>query len=136
VLLGRGDGSLGGPAAFPAGEGPASVAVDDFNADSQPDLPVANERSNDVSVLLNNTATCAGRPATIVGGPTPDRIVGTRGSDVIVGGPGSDRILGRGGNDRLFGDSGADRARRGPRPGPRARRARGRRRPRRPRAAG
>jgi hypothetical protein len=32
-----------------------SVAVDDFNGDGLPDLAVANDFSNNVSVLMNNT---------------------------------------------------------------------------------
>ena len=52
VLLGRGDGSFGGPTNFPAGQAPSSVAIGDFNNDSRPDLAVANHDSNNVSVLL------------------------------------------------------------------------------------
>src|SRR6516225_6697697 len=42
------------PLAFPAGSGPVSVAVGDFNGDGTPDLAVANIGSNTVSVLLGN----------------------------------------------------------------------------------
>ena len=55
VLLGGPDGTFTGPTNFPAGDRPASVAVGDFNADRAPDLAVANNLSNDVSVLLNNS---------------------------------------------------------------------------------
>ena len=44
--------SFTGPTNFPAGDEPFSVAVDDFNADGDPDLAVANFESGDVSVLL------------------------------------------------------------------------------------
>ena len=40
---------------FAAGVTPYSVAVGDFNGDGVKDLAVANYRSNDVSVLINNT---------------------------------------------------------------------------------
>ena len=40
------------PTNFPAGDAPSSVAVGDFNADTDPDLVVANAGSDDVSVLL------------------------------------------------------------------------------------
>jgi hypothetical protein len=40
---------------FPVGSGPVSVAVGDFNRDGLPDLAVANQDSNNVSVLINNT---------------------------------------------------------------------------------
>src|SRR5919107_402073 len=46
--------SFSGPTNFAAGPGPPSVAVGDFNGDSDPGLAVANFNSNNVSVLLNN----------------------------------------------------------------------------------
>src|SRR5262245_55779522 len=45
-------GSFASPVLYPAGTGPNSVAVGDFNADGRPDLAVANENSASVSVLL------------------------------------------------------------------------------------
>jgi hypothetical protein len=42
------------PRSYNAGQNPAAVATGFFNADSFPDLAVANYRSGDVSVLLNN----------------------------------------------------------------------------------
>src|SRR5687767_6153775 len=41
-------------------------------------------------------ATCAGRPATVVGTAGDDRLVGTSGDDVITAGAGDDRVRGRG----------------------------------------
>ncbi len=59
VLLGDGNfgftPALGSP--YPAGSLPRSLAVGDFNADGKPDLAVANEGSNDVTVLLNGIYT-------------------------------------------------------------------------------
>jgi hypothetical protein len=55
VLLGNGDGSFQAAQNFGAGSFPVSVAVDDFNGDGLPDLAVANDSSNNVSVLINNT---------------------------------------------------------------------------------
>jgi VCBS repeat-containing protein len=43
--------SFSGPTNFPVGSFPASVAVGDFDGDNDPDLAVANEFSNSVSVL-------------------------------------------------------------------------------------
>lgn len=44
-----------GPAAnVPTGDGPAAVAVGDFNGDGNADLAVANQLSNTVSVLLGS----------------------------------------------------------------------------------
>ena len=42
------------PTNFAAGDRPRSVAVGDFNGDSRPDLAVANDNSDNVSILLGN----------------------------------------------------------------------------------
>jgi len=56
VLLGNGKGGFtvaqGSP--FKVGTNPSSVAVGDFNGDSSPDLAVANEKGNNVTVLMGN----------------------------------------------------------------------------------
>jgi len=39
---------------FDAGDGPSSIAAGDLNGDGEPDLAVANSRSNTVSVLLGS----------------------------------------------------------------------------------
>jgi VCBS repeat-containing protein len=57
VLVGSGSGSFAAATNFTAGDGPTSVAVGDFDGDTKPDLAVANVRSDNVSVLLNNTTT-------------------------------------------------------------------------------
>ena len=54
------------PTSPPASAFPASVAVGDFNGDSDPDLAVANSSSNDVSVLLNSTNDPSNQPPTAV----------------------------------------------------------------------
>jgi hypothetical protein len=43
-----------GPTNFAAGDSPASIAVGDFNGDTDPDLAVANDLSDTVSVLLGS----------------------------------------------------------------------------------
>ena len=48
---------------FATGSGPNSVTVADVNRDGKPDLIVANEGSNTVSVLLNTTASGATTPS-------------------------------------------------------------------------
>ncbi len=56
VLLGNGTGGFaaapGSP--FPAGSGPQSVAVGDFNGDGHPDLAIPNANGGNVTVLLGN----------------------------------------------------------------------------------
>ena len=48
---------------FATGSGPISVAMGDVNGDGRPDLAVANDCSNSVSVLLNTTAPGAATPS-------------------------------------------------------------------------
>jgi hypothetical protein len=54
LLLGNGDGSFQAATRFPVGRQPTALAVADFNGDLLPDLAVANETSNNVSILLND----------------------------------------------------------------------------------
>src|SRR5205823_95576 len=54
VLLGNDDGTFQTALAFPAGNGPESVAIGDFNSDGELDLAVTNPGSATVSVLLGN----------------------------------------------------------------------------------
>src|SRR5918993_1097757 len=68
-----------GPAANVAtGDGPASVAVGDFNGDGNPDLAVANQLANTVSVLL-------GAAGGVFTRQTPNLIVGSGPTSVAVG---------------------------------------------------
>jgi hypothetical protein len=43
-----------GPTDFPAGSGPFAIATADFNGDSDPDLAVANQLGDNVSILLGS----------------------------------------------------------------------------------
>src|ERR1700733_13249499 len=45
---------FGNPIPYPADNAPHDVAVGDFNGDGIPDLAVANNLSNDVSILIGN----------------------------------------------------------------------------------
>jgi hypothetical protein len=55
VLLGNGDGSFQAAQNFSGGTSSRSVAMGDFNGDGLLDLAVANEYSDTVGVLINNT---------------------------------------------------------------------------------
>jgi Ca2+-binding RTX toxin-like protein len=50
---------------FPTGDGPQSVAVGDFNGDSDPDLAVTNVYSDDVSILLGGAGGSFGAPTNL-----------------------------------------------------------------------
>jgi hypothetical protein len=54
VFLGNGNGTFAPAVNFPTGERTRSVAVADLNRDGIPDLAVANQNSDTVSVLLGN----------------------------------------------------------------------------------
>lgn len=58
--------------------------------------------------------TCGGKLATIVGGPTPDKLKGTRGKDVVQSFGGNDLMASKGGKDTLCGGRGNDKLRGGP----------------------
>jgi hypothetical protein len=55
ILLGNGDGTFEGSLFFNADQQPFQLRVADFNADGKPDIVVANQGSNDITILLNAT---------------------------------------------------------------------------------
>ncbi|WP_445240854.1 DUF4347 domain-containing protein [Microcoleus vaginatus] len=67
---------------FATGAGPFGVSIGDFNGDGQPDLATANYTSNNVSILLNNTATGATPPTFAAQVPFP---TGTKSASVSIG---------------------------------------------------
>ncbi len=71
--------SFSAQATFATGSTPGSVSLADVNGDGRPDLLVANDLSNTVSVLLNTTAAGATAPsfsaqATFATGSTPGSV--------------------------------------------------------------
>jgi len=74
ILLGDGLGGFAQPATSPVGAGAQTfaVAVSDFNLDGKPDVAVANNASNDVTILLSNCAPTimAGSVALAQGSPS------------------------------------------------------------------
>lgn len=109
VQLGQGDGTFPVLRTFEVGNGPVSIASGRLRGPAAlPDLFTANFGSNNMSVLVNETATCMGKPATIVGTSGADRLNGTKKADVIVGQAGNDKIRARKGNDTVCGGAGKD----------------------------
>src|SRR5438034_4107717 len=63
--------SFNGPTNLPVGLNPSSVAVGDFNGDSDPDLAVANAGSDDVSILLGAAGGSFTGPTNFAAGAAP-----------------------------------------------------------------
>ncbi len=66
--------SFTGPSYFAVGSFPASVAVGEFNQDGHPDLAVANEFSDNVSVLLGGSGGSFGGPTNYATGAFADSV--------------------------------------------------------------
>jgi hypothetical protein len=65
--------SFAPPQLFATGRNPVSAPVGDFNGDGKPDLVVANQRDNTVSVLINSfPITLSGSPATGIISSAPE----------------------------------------------------------------
>ncbi len=65
ILLGNGSGGFTQPAGSPVGAGtfPLGIVVGDFNIDGKPDLAVANNNSNNLTIQLGNGAGGFNQPA-------------------------------------------------------------------------
>jgi predicted NUDIX family NTP pyrophosphohydrolase len=68
------NGNFQPPVNYAAGDFPASVAVGDFNGDSDPDLAIANEGSGDVSILLGAAGGSFTGPTSFGAGSGPTSI--------------------------------------------------------------
>ncbi len=66
--------SFTGPSYFAVGSFPASVAVGNFNDDQDPDLAVANEFSNNISVLLGDAGGSFTAAPSVLVGDFPDSV--------------------------------------------------------------
>ncbi len=67
--------NFAGPTTIAVGNAPQSVITGNFNGDSDPDLAVVNQASNNISVLLGGAGASFGAPATFVAGTTPLAVV-------------------------------------------------------------
>ncbi len=78
VLLGNADGTFGAPTGYNIGDSPFdtpySVAVGEFNGDNDPDLAVANQGANSVSVLLGDVDGTFRAPAIYATDPGPSSV--------------------------------------------------------------
>ncbi|MEG4168643.1 MULTISPECIES: DUF4347 domain-containing protein, partial [unclassified Microcoleus] len=74
IFLGTGTGSFGAATNFNVGAIPIAVVVGNFNADSFPDLAVANSLSNNVSILLGNGTGGFGAATNLGAGQNPNSI--------------------------------------------------------------
>ncbi|TAH31449.1 MAG: DUF4347 domain-containing protein [Oscillatoriales cyanobacterium] len=74
ILLGTGTGSFSAATNFNVGSIPGAVVVGNFNADSFPDLAVANSLSNNVSILLGNGTGGFGTASNFGAGTNPNSI--------------------------------------------------------------
>jgi VCBS repeat-containing protein len=74
VLLGKGDGTFNSAGNHEVGITPSSVAVDDFNGDSDPDLAVVNQGSFSVSILLGSTGGSFGGGGSFGTGEAPNSV--------------------------------------------------------------
>ncbi|MEG5051490.1 DUF4347 domain-containing protein, partial [Microcoleus sp. B13-B6] len=74
ILLGTGTGSFAAATNLNVGAIPAAVVVGNFNADSFPDLAVANSLSNNVSILLGNGTGGFGAATNFGAGQNPNSI--------------------------------------------------------------
>lgn len=77
VYQGLGQGTFSAPVVYFAGSSPAGVTIADVNADGRPDIIIANQGSNDISILLNQAAASAGGMATFTPGPRLNTGVGS-----------------------------------------------------------
>jgi hypothetical protein len=78
VLVGRGDGTLVGPATDPTADGPVSVAAGDFDLDHNTDLVVANEIANTFSLLHGNGDGRFQPHVDFAAGPMPSAVLASR----------------------------------------------------------
>jgi hypothetical protein len=92
-----GTGAFAGQTSYPAGNGPTSIAVADYNVDGRPDLAVADESDNSVSILLGTGAGVFGPNFELPVGTSPVSIVSavlssTGDPDVAVVNNGSNNV--------------------------------------------
>lgn len=89
--------SQANPGGFPAGSAPSDVVVGDLNGDNIPDVAVANQVSNNVSIHLGNGSGGLGAPTFIPVGSGPFSLVAARFNgdnflDIAVANSGSNNV--------------------------------------------
>ncbi len=89
ILLGNGDGTFAAQTTFPAGTNPVWIATGNFNpnggTDTNLDLAVANQGSNNISILLGNGDGTFTAGATLAAGSSPVSVVAANFHDTVAG---------------------------------------------------
>lgn len=111
---------VGSTMSFQPGETTATIGLqinDDFLVESSetavislsnPDHATIDSGTYTLTIRDNDTGSCRGKAATIVGTGSADVITGTSGDDVIVARGGADTVDARAGDDMICAGSGAD----------------------------
>ncbi len=89
ILLGNGDGTFAAQTTFPTGTNPVWIATGNFNSnggtDTNLDLAVANQGSNNISILLGNGDGTFTAGATLATGSSPVSVVAANFHDTVAG---------------------------------------------------
>ncbi len=90
ILFGKGDGTFNGSIDYPTTTGLASLALGDFNNDGRPDLAVANNLANNITILLGSPGGARSQTITfgslsnVTFGVAPFQINATSSSGLLV----------------------------------------------------
>ena len=89
ILLGKGDGTFNAQTTFPTGTNPVWIATGNFNpnggTDTNLDLAVANQGSNNISILLGNGDGTFTAGTTLAAGSSPVSVVTANFHDTVAG---------------------------------------------------
>ena len=89
ILLGKGDGTFNAQTTYPVGTNPVWIATGNLNpnggTDTNLDLAVANQGSNNISILLGNGDGTFTAGTTLTAGSSPTSVVAANFHDAIAG---------------------------------------------------
>jgi hypothetical protein len=75
LLSEKGSTNYSGPVVYPAGKGPVSIAVGDFNGDGHVDVVTANSNGDDITILFGSGNGTLGAPVHMSAGAGPVAVV-------------------------------------------------------------